>query len=139
MSKKTNDKLTAIVESSQKIIISNSNEKYVVTTEDKLHLAYNQAVAERRCVQRIITFLSIMLAFLIPVLTTKFDDGLFFSGEMLTGIFWAIVVVCIIAITYNMIFAIRNRGDYKFESFVKKVADRTELVQQEQSDLNTES
>ena len=136
MSKKTNDKLTAIVESSQKIIISNSNEKYVVTTEDKLHLAYNEAVAERKYVQRIITFLSTMLAFLIPVLTTKFNDVLFFSGEMLSGVFWAIVIGCFVGIIYNGILAFQNRKDYKFESFVKKVADKTELVQQEQSNLN---
>ena len=136
MAKKTNDKLTAIVGSSQKIIVSNSNEKYVVTTEDKLHLAYNEAVAERKYVQRIFTFFSIMLAFLIPVLTTRFEDILFFSGETICGFFLAIVFVCVIIIIYNAILAFKNRKDYSFDFFVKKVADKTELVQQEQSDVD---
>ena len=111
------EKMTALVDSSEKIILSNSNVKYVITTEDKLHLAFNDAVAERKEISRIFSSLSILLAFLIPILTSSFNDIGFLSADTLKGLFIAIVLISFGVMCYNIFLAIKNRKNYRFEIF----------------------
>ena len=122
------EKMTALIDSSEKIILSNSNVKYVITTEDKLHLAFNDAVAERKEISRIFSSLSILLAFLIPILTSSFNDIGFLSADTLKGLFIAIVLISFGVMCYNIFLAIKNRKNYRFENFVTKVADKSESL-----------
>ncbi len=129
MSENTRKKKVLIpIDGENHVLLSNSEMKYVKTTEDKLHLAFNEAVRENKIFNRIFSCLTILLAFLIPCLTTSFNDLSFVSGDVLKGIFWGVIIVIGLMLIYNIFSAIKNRKNYSFDNFIKKVADKIQVI-----------
>ena len=125
---KTNQPIKSIIDDSKQIVLSNSEQKFIMTTEDKLHLAFNESLSEHKYIARILNWVSIFLAFLIPLFTSTFNEFLGLSSDILKGIFIAVCIVSLIFIIYNAVQAISHRKDYKFASFVKKIADKESLL-----------
>lgn len=114
---------TTFPNNTEKILLSNSKEEYVSTPVDKLHLAYKECLEEHKYVAKIEKWGGILLAFLIPLFTSTFNDMGVISGEFIKGVFVAICCFSVIFIIYNFVLAIIHRDDYKFKSFVKRIAD----------------
>ena len=124
----TEERMIALIGNNEKIILSNSNEKYVITTEDKLHLAFNDFIVGRKDVSRIFSSLSILLAFLIPILTSSFNDIAFLSADTIKGLFICISMVSFVVMCYSIILGIKNRKKRSFNCFMSKVADKFESL-----------
>ena len=127
-SQKTNQPIKSIIEDSKKIILSNSEQKFIMTTEDKLHLAFNESLSEHKYISRIFNGISIFLAFLIPLLTSTFNDFPGLSSDVLKGIFIAVCVISAIYIIFNIVQAVIHRKDYKFGNFVNRIADKESFL-----------
>ena len=119
-----NDTITAIqtlINREDVSISANIEEKYIVTTEDKIKLLYIEYNEAKKYSGIFLSVVGIFITIIISLLTCNFHDVSFMHSGTIKGVFIVAAVFGFVACIISAIQWYKNRERLKYTYFIGKI------------------
>ena len=119
-------KIQALIENDEASISANIEEQYVITTEDKIRILYdeyNKAVKESG---NVLAWLGILLSLIITDVTCTFKNVWIFKDYHIQSFFYISTLVCGFLFLWSLGAYLKNRTKLTFSFFIQKIKGNSE-------------
>ena len=123
MSKKkdTREKIQTLINSANVSVVTNIDENYIVTTEDKIQILYHDYNQARKYTGEFWTFFGLFVTLFISVLTCEFKPCLGLTESVVHAIFILATIVAFLFCVYAGIKWACNRKKLSFKYFISQI------------------
>ena len=102
-------------------IATNVQTTYIVTTEDKIRILYDEYNDVRKKADTMYGWFGILVALLIADLTCDFKDVIFINKYIVAAMFYLSTILCCAFFFYSLYQWHKNKKKLEFEFFINKL------------------
>lgn len=102
-------------------ISANVEEKYIVTTEDKVRILYDEYNSIRKITSDALGWLGVFITLLITDITCSFKSFWFLSANMVQAMFYWGTIITLFLFGKSEYTRIKNNNKLKFEFFIDRI------------------
>lgn len=115
------EKIRALIENKDISITANIEEKYVVTTEDKIRILYDKYNTSVRVSSNTLAWLGIFITILITDFTCSFKQIWIIPSEIVAGFFYVSTVFLGVATIRSIYVWSKKKKDLEFAFFLNQL------------------
>lgn len=114
-------------------VSKNIEQNCIITTEDKLHIIFDEYNSAKKASSDALGWLGIFVALLIADFTCSFHDVLFMDSATVRAMFYLATLFFFIRSIQSGINYLKNREKLSFDSFIGKIKGSLNKIEEDSS------
>ena len=102
-------------------IVTNVQTTYVITTEDKVRILYDEYSKVRKRTDNMLSWFGVFLTLFITDITCDFKDFYSIHAQTVTAFFYFCTFACAIFLVWRLIYWFKHKHELEFDYFFNKL------------------